>query len=206
MGDFGKIFVLIGAIWGVIAFNMDTTVATESKFIGDTYIPSRQVHNIGKMEDRRNHLMLAGLMIIAGVILFAVGSRKSPIAQSDDTRKCPFCAEMVKEEAKICKHCGKELPPVPKRLDRLLVTEVADGSEASRRGIQVDDILNSFNDQPIKNDDFLSHLMKHHNGQEHTLMVIRDRKHVSLTLTAGPLGIKVLPTVCDEPAESTSIG
>jgi len=25
------------------------------------------------------------------------------------TRECPFCAEIIKERAKICKHCGKEV-------------------------------------------------------------------------------------------------
>ena len=25
------------------------------------------------------------------------------------TRDCPFCAEIIKERAKICKHCGKEV-------------------------------------------------------------------------------------------------
>jgi hypothetical protein len=29
----------------------------------------------------------------------------------NETMKCPFCAELVKREAKICKHCGKELIP-----------------------------------------------------------------------------------------------
>ena len=27
------------------------------------------------------------------------------------TRECPFCAETIKKKAKICKHCGKTLPP-----------------------------------------------------------------------------------------------
>lgn len=27
-------------------------------------------------------------------------------------RKCPFCAEEVKTEAKVCKHCGRELAAV----------------------------------------------------------------------------------------------
>lgn len=26
--------------------------------------------------------------------------------------KCPFCAEEVKMEAKICKHCGRDITPV----------------------------------------------------------------------------------------------
>jgi len=25
------------------------------------------------------------------------------------TRECPFCAEIIKKKAKICKHCGKEI-------------------------------------------------------------------------------------------------
>lgn len=25
-------------------------------------------------------------------------------------RKCPYCAEMVLAQAKVCKHCGKDLP------------------------------------------------------------------------------------------------
>jgi hypothetical protein len=27
------------------------------------------------------------------------------------TRECPFCAEIIKERAKICKHCGSEVGP-----------------------------------------------------------------------------------------------
>lgn len=25
------------------------------------------------------------------------------------TRYCPYCAELVKQEAKICKHCGRDI-------------------------------------------------------------------------------------------------
>lgn len=30
--------------------------------------------------------------------------------ESGELKKCPDCAELVKSEAKICKHCGNELP------------------------------------------------------------------------------------------------
>ena len=26
------------------------------------------------------------------------------------TQKCPYCAEIIKEEARFCKHCGREQP------------------------------------------------------------------------------------------------
>jgi hypothetical protein len=28
-------------------------------------------------------------------------------------RRCPFCAEEVKRQASVCRHCGRDLPPPP---------------------------------------------------------------------------------------------
>jgi len=41
------------------------------------------------------------------VLMFFV----SGVTRSDRNRKCPYCAEFVKAEATVCKHCHKELPP-----------------------------------------------------------------------------------------------
>jgi uncharacterized membrane protein YdbT with pleckstrin-like domain len=30
----------------------------------------------------------------------------------EETRVCPSCAESVKAEAKVCRHCGRDLPPL----------------------------------------------------------------------------------------------
>ena len=32
------------------------------------------------------------------------------VYESKGIRKCPYCAETIKLEAKVCKHCSRELP------------------------------------------------------------------------------------------------
>lgn len=31
-------------------------------------------------------------------------------------RKCPFCAEVIKSEAIVCKHCGREVQPMEQKI------------------------------------------------------------------------------------------
>jgi hypothetical protein len=54
--------------------------------------------------------VLGGLLLgpLAFLMFFVSG-----VSASDQNRKCPFCAEFIKVEAMVCKHCGRELPPPP---------------------------------------------------------------------------------------------
>ena len=43
-----------------------------------------------------------------------------PQAAKADTRRCPFCAEVVMRAAIVCKHCGRDIgqdPPSPPQSD-----------------------------------------------------------------------------------------
>ena len=41
----------------------------------------------------------------------AIQNEKVAMSDSDE-RKCPFCAEIIKAEAIVCKHCGRDVPPI----------------------------------------------------------------------------------------------
>ena len=57
--------------------------------------------------------------LLAGIIIAALGPIKENIEAkeiaSGANRKCPFCSEMVKSEASVCKHCGKDLPKLKQK-------------------------------------------------------------------------------------------
>ena len=54
-------------------------------------------------------LFLTPLMLLIILALPAAAGTEGQLAVRG-LRKCPFCAEEVKAEAVICKHCGKDLP------------------------------------------------------------------------------------------------
>ena len=73
----------------------------------------------GKISSSKGRTFIEGFLLgvligFLGIIAELVLSRKSP------SRKCPYCAEVVKIEATVCKHCGRDLPIyLPEKNDNL---------------------------------------------------------------------------------------
>lgn len=53
--------------------------------------------------------------ILGGIIVMCL----APVESKKGTRKCPYCAERIKKEALICKHCGQNVPveEVPQEIE-----------------------------------------------------------------------------------------
>lgn len=121
MKAIGGVLIGLGLVWLGWAAMLDTTVVVMSQ----TYsMPTGRVHNLGLMERRRTHLMLAGGTILVGTILMGFGSLRRQDTSDDlddDLRVCPHCAEYVQAEAIYCRYCKRDIPA--------LTTDAEDASD-----------------------------------------------------------------------------
>ena len=69
-----------------------------------------------------------GTWYVYGLFLLPITFVHSLILDRDD-RKCSHCAELVKLEATVCKHCGNELEAQTFQQDTLLTQEEIDSQE-----------------------------------------------------------------------------
>ena len=73
---------------------------------------------IGVVVGQRKGRAFAGFVFGAllgpiGWLIVAVGPDVKATQQATRMRKCPYCAELVQPDAKVCKHCGKDIAPTP---------------------------------------------------------------------------------------------
>ncbi len=75
---------------------------------------------VGIWNHKRGYTFLMGLIVsvlfspVVGVIvvlLYRDQSKNPAIVGTSpkSLKKCPYCAEDIKKEAKVCKHCGRDL-------------------------------------------------------------------------------------------------
>ena len=75
--------------------------------------------------------------LISGIILLVMGEDKEGVENNSisegNSRKCPYCAEIIKKEAIVCRYCGKELPKEEEK-EKIKTYEIKDGYELKSNG------------------------------------------------------------------------
>lgn len=78
--------------------------------------------------------VIGGLLL--GPLAFLLFFVSGLVSSNEQQRKCSFCAEWIKPEARLCKHCGKDVPAAatdapPLRQGMSIVTKVVLGAGAA---------------------------------------------------------------------------
>jgi hypothetical protein len=68
---------------------------------------------IGERKGRRLAGFLFGALLgPVGWVVVLLGPDLKAQQEATRLRKCPYCAELVQPDAKVCKHCGRDIAPL----------------------------------------------------------------------------------------------
>ena len=109
-----SVLLIIGGLLVAVYFFFlyDTSVEVPSRYVyGVGTVGGGSVHNQGLMQNRLLGCGGGIAAIVIGTIMAVASSSRRPNA-GQQMKPCSYCAELVQPNAKVCKHCGKNIEEI----------------------------------------------------------------------------------------------
>lgn len=99
-----------GAVWGLLTFII--MIPTWFVLYLASHMASPEIYSTDEGWYALGILVSGGVGVVMALLVATFPNKQIPGA-ARGTRQCPFCAEEIKAEAKICRYCGKEIAFAP---------------------------------------------------------------------------------------------